>query len=102
MAYNSVRVLKLNVYISNGAVPLHILLKNNFEWTAFHRLNCFCYYFISPLKAKESKLEMQKTFVAEFAEAELKRKSNGECKLVKFVVMFFLAFLQNKYPTFCF
>ena len=50
-------------------------LKNNFEWMAFNCLNCFCYYFISPLKAKESKLEMQETFITEFAEVELQRKS---------------------------
>jgi len=46
----------IRLVISNGAVPLHISLKNNFERMAFNHWKCSCYYFISPLKAKESKL----------------------------------------------
>ena len=93
---------KLDDYNSNGAVPLHISLKNNFEWMAFSRLNCFCYYFISPLKAKESKLETQKTFVAEFAEAELERKSMANANLLSICRDVFSSFFTKQIPNFLF
>ena len=58
--------------------------------------------FISPLKAKESKLEMQSTFVTEFAEAELERKSTTNANLLSVCSDVFPSFLTKQIPNFLF
>ena len=66
---------------------------------AFHRLNCFCYHFISPLKAKESKLETQNI---RFAEAELERKSMANANLLSICGDVFSSFFTKQIPNFLF
>ena len=58
--------------------------------------------FISPLKAKESKLETQRTFVTEFAEAELERKSTANANLLSICGDVFPSFLTKQIPNFLF
>ena len=58
--------------------------------------------FISPLKAKESKLETQRTFVTEFAEAEFERKSTANANLLSICGDVFPSFLTKQIPNFFF
>ena len=58
--------------------------------------------FISPLKTKESKLETQTTFVTEFAEVELERKSKVNANLLSICGDVFPSFLTKQIPNFLF
>ena len=68
---------------------------------AFNRWNCSC-LFHHWVKAKESKLEKQRTFVTEFAEAELKRKSTANANLLSICGDVFSSFLTKQIPNFLF